>query len=134
MSNEGQSSHNRESLINRKRTNFFSFRLQFGRGQVRLFDISGPEKAVGGILRGALFNFGGAETFNLRRQERDALAEFVHRKQREILTDLVSDLFPRLIIVVVLARHRCCSGSIIRPSRRLFAPNVKKRYRLVKPH
>ncbi|WP_148203875.1 hypothetical protein [Nitrobacter winogradskyi] len=33
MSNEGHFSHSQESLINRKRTNFFSFRLQFGRGE-----------------------------------------------------------------------------------------------------
>jgi hypothetical protein len=32
MSNEGHSSHSRESLTNRKRTNFFSIRLQFGQG------------------------------------------------------------------------------------------------------
>src|SRR6476620_3345809 len=35
VSNEGHFSHNRESLINRKRTNYFSFCLQFGQGAPR---------------------------------------------------------------------------------------------------
>src|SRR6266851_5462027 len=100
--NEDDQSHNRESLTDRKRTNFFSLHLPcrplaYREGDLRL------EKIVRRILGRALFRHRLSQPLDLRIQQRDALGQFLDRQQVQVLSDLVRDFLPRL--VVVLACH-----------------------------
>src|SRR6185312_6051152 len=65
------------------------------------------EKTVGRVLRGALPGHGGLQPLDLRGQKRDPFGALLDRQQGKILSDLVADLFPRLVIV--LARHAASS-------------------------
>src|SRR5713226_5931593 len=61
------------------------------------------EKAIGGVLGGALLGHGHLQPLDFRRHQRDALGQFLDRQQRQVLPDLVGDFLPRF--VVVLDRH-----------------------------
>src|SRR6202035_3603733 len=58
------------------------------------------EKAVARVAGGALLGHGGLQPLDFRTHQRDALGEFLDRKQRPRLPDLVGDAFPRLVLVL----------------------------------
>src|ERR1700686_454422 len=63
------------------------------------------EKPVGHIARGQFPGDGRVEASDLLFHQRDPLLQLLDREQREILADLVRDLFLRAI-VFVYCRHR----------------------------
>src|SRR5882757_9621319 len=67
------------------------------------------EKAVSRVLGRALLGHRHLQPLDFRVHQRDALGEFLDRQQRQVLPDLMGDLFPRL--VVVLNGHACSSVS-----------------------
>ena len=116
--NEDTASHKLESLIDRKRVDFFRLSLpcrplaeQLAAPRHRRFGItartqmpaSRPEHAVGGVLRRALLRSRRLQAFNFGVQKRNALVQLRDRQQRQILSDVVTDFPFRL--VVILDRH-----------------------------
>src|SRR4051812_40580102 len=107
VSKRGQSSHSWESLIDRKRAIFFKFplpcrplayiRRRSRRRSPRQRDGLRLEEAVGGILGGALLVHRRLQPLDFRIHQRNALAKFLHRKQRDVLSDLVTDFLARLV-------------------------------------
>src|SRR5260370_37507585 len=58
------------------------------------------EKAVGGVLRSALFGHGRLQPLDFRSHQRDALGEFLDRQQRQVLPDLVGDFLPGFVVIL----------------------------------
>src|SRR5579863_7835770 len=94
VSKEDADSHTWESLIDRKRAIFFRLCLPYR--PLADWPLSlGLEEIVRRVLGGALLRHCRLQPFGFGRQQRNALVEFFHREQREVLPDLVGDFLSR---------------------------------------